>query len=110
MNDLDENYFQTKMDKMLDEVKTTLKSKTLKLGKETNFRTKNFGLESGMLKSAKPSKGNEIKNEKLNLIKERIERLENNQKKFENMFKINVDNFLKEFKNEIEKITGNQKF
>ena len=37
-------------------------------------------------------------------IMERIEKIENNQKEFEKLFKSKVDNFLKELKSEIEKL------
>lgn len=107
MNDLDKNYFETKIDNMSEQIKTTLKSKIQKKGNEINLRPEHFGLEkSGTLKSARQYKGNEINRKKFDLIKERIERLQNNQKQFEKMFKVNVDNFLNEFKNEIEKLKG----
>ena len=92
------------MDNMLEQFKTTLKSKSYKKGIEKNFGTGDYGLESGMLKSGRQTKRNEINRKNYDLIKERIERLENNQKKFEILFKNNVDNFLKELKNEIEKL------
>ena len=104
MTELDKKYFETKMDNMLEQFKTTLKSKIYKKGIEKNFGTGDYGLESGMLKSGRQTKRNEINRKNYDLIKERIERLENNQKKFEILFKNNVDNFLKELKNEIEKL------
>ena len=104
MTELDKNYFETKMDNMLEQVKTTLKSKSYKKTKEKNFRTGEYGLDSGMLKSGRQTKRNEINRKNYDLIKERIERLENNQKKFEIIFKNNIDNFLNELKKEIEKL------
>jgi len=104
MTELDKNYFETKIDNMLEQVKTTLKSKSYKKAKEKNFRTGAYGLDSGMLKSGRQTKRNEINRKNYDLIKERIERLENNQKKFEIIFKNNIDDFLNELKKEIEKL------
>ena len=41
---------------------------------------------------------------KFSNIRERIEKIQNSQKEFENQFNMNVDNFLKELKNEIKKL------
>ena len=57
-----------------------------------------------MLKSGRNFRGSEIKNRKMDKIMERIEKIENNQKEFEKLFKSKVDNFLKELKSEIEKL------
>ena len=107
---LDQNYFDTKVNEVLEQVKTTLiKSKSQKkneLGKK--FKTLDYGSDTGMLKSARQVKINGFDKKKFELIKERIENIEKNQKEFENEFKLKVDNFLNELKQEIEKINLNK--
>ena len=103
-NNLDNDYLDTKMNGLLQRVMTTMKNKNIILEKEKKKGGANIGVEKGMLKSGRNFRGSEIKNRKMDKIMERIEKIENNQKEFEKLFKSKVDNFLKELKSEIEKL------
>ena len=88
-------------------MKITLKSKSQQIIKKKHYKEEDIDTNNNMLKSQNISEKNDISRKKYDLIKERMEKLENNRREFEKKFKINVDNFLKEFKNEIEKLKGN---
>ena len=88
-------------------MKITLKSKSQQMIKKKHYKEEDIDTNNNMLKSQNISEKNDISRKKYDLIKERMEKLENNRREFEKKFKINVDNFLKEFKNEIEKLKGN---
>ena len=96
-NNLDKDYLDIKMNVLFQKVMNTMQNKNIILEKE-----KNRG--GSMLKSDRNFRGSEIKNKKMDKIMERIEKIENNQKEFEKLFKAKVDNFLKELKSEIEKL------
>ena len=96
-NNLDNDYLDIKMNALLQKIMTTMKNKNIIIEKE-----KNRG--GSILNGKRNFKGSEIKNKKMDKIMERIEKIENNQKEFEKIFKEKVDNFLKELKSEIEKL------
>ena len=85
------------MNGLFQKVMNTMQNKNIILEKE-----KNRG--GSMLKSDRNFSGSELKNKKMDKIIERIEKIENNQKEFEKLFKAKVDNFLEELKSEIEKL------
>ena len=105
--EFDKKYFDNKIDDFLEEMKITLKSKSQQIIKKKHYKEEDIDTNNNMLKSQNISEKNDISRKKYDLIKERMEKLENNRREFEKKFKINVDNFLKEFKNEIEKLKGN---
>ena len=105
---LDSDYLELKINNVLQKVKTAMmKSKSqIKGGKGKNINKDNLASDTRMLASERLYKGSQINKKKYDEIKKRIERLENNQKNFENMFKMKVDDFLEEFKIELEKLKG----
>jgi len=105
--EFDKKYFDNKIDDFLEEMKITLKAKSQQMIKKKHYKEEDIEVNNNMLKSQKIAEKNDISKKKYDLIKERMEKLENNRREFEKKFKINVDNFLKEFKNEIEKLKGN---
>ena len=106
-NDFENKYIENKMNNIFQNAMDKMR-KSQSQKKSIFENEKNKGIEkSNILKNAKLAKNNEIKKIKYNKIMERIERMENNRKEFEKMFKINVDNFLNDLKNEIVKLKGN---
>jgi len=101
-NEFENNYIENKMNNIYQNAINKMRKS------QSHIKENNKGIEkSDILKNGKINKNNEIKRIKYNKIMERIERMENNRKEFENMFKINVDNFLNDLKNEIVKLKGN---
>ena len=103
---LDSKYFDTKMDDVLQKVMTEMKKTNKIINENENNKYKTRDLDSGSekLKSNGKQKKNNLQKMKFSNIRERIEKIQNSQKEFENQFNMNVDNFLKELKNEIEKL------
>ena len=103
---LDSKYFDTKMDDVLQKVMTEMKKTNKIINENENNKYKTRDLDSGSekLKSTGKQKKNNLQKMKFSNIRERIEKIQNSQKEFENQFNMNVDNFLKELKNEIKKL------
>jgi len=103
---IDSKYFDTKMDDVLQKVMTEMKKTNKIINENENNKYKTRDLDSGSekLKSNGKQKKNNLQKMKFSNIRERIEKIQNSQKEFENQFNMNVDNFLKELKNEIKKL------